>query len=76
MATTNYGFTLLSGSDTAGYTSINNLITSIDNQLQDKAFKSEMVIMFKGASAPSGWTVDSTSGLPSIPAGYIWIKKN
>ena len=74
--TTNYSFKTLAGTDTAGYTSINSVVTSIDTQLKDKAFKSNMVVMYAGASAPSGWTTDATSGLPSIPAGYIWIKKN
>lgn len=74
--TTNYGFKTIDGTDTAGYTSINSVITSIDTQLQDKAFKSGMVILYVGAAAPSGWTIDTTSGLPTKPSGYIWIKKN
>ena len=74
--TTNYSFKTLAGTDVAGYTSINSVITSIDTQLQDKAFKPNMDILYAGASAPSGWTIDSTAGLPSKPSGYIWIKKN
>jgi len=44
MPTTNYSFTLLAGSDTAGYTSINTLINSIDTKLYNR--------IYKGASAP------------------------
>ena len=74
--TTNYSFKTLNGSDVAGYTSINSVIGSIDTQLEDLTFVTDMVIMYEGVAAPSGWTIDSTAGLPSIPAGYIWIKKN
>lgn len=74
--TTNYSFKTISGVDTAGYTSINSVITSIDTELEDLTFVSGMVILYAGASAPSGWTIDTTAGLPSKPSGYIWIKKN
>jgi hypothetical protein len=74
--TTNYNFKTIRGTDTAGYTSINSVITSIDTQLIDKTFVSNMVILYDGVAAPSGWTIDSTIGLPSAPSGYIWIKKN
>lgn len=77
--TTNYSFKTIDGADTAGYTSINSVITSIDTQLQDKTFKSGMVIIYNGASAPSGWTnftSSMTSSGVTLPAGYIWIKKN
>jgi len=74
--TTNYTFKTLAGTDVAGYTSINSVVTSIDTQLMDKTFKSGMVILWVGSTAPSGWTIDSTGGLPSKPASYIWIKKN
>lgn len=74
--TTNYSFKTLNGSDVAGYTSINSVIGSIDTQLEDLTFVTNMVIMYAGASAPSGWTIDSTAGLPTPPTGYIWIKKN
>ena len=77
--TSNYGFKTLAGDDTAGYTSINSVITSIDTQLDDKMFVTGMVIMYEGVAAPSGWT-DFTSSMTSsgvtLPAGYIWIKKN
>ena len=82
--TSNYGFKTLAGDDTAGYTSINSVITSIDTQLDDKMFVTGMVMVFQEsaadpAGAPSGWT-DFTSSMTSsgvtLPAGYIWIKKN
>ena len=74
--TSNYSFKTIAGTDVAGYTSINSAITSIDTQLQDKAFKSGMVILWVGTTAPSGWTIDTTTDLPTKPASYIWIKKN
>lgn len=77
--TTNYSFKTLAGTDTAGYTSINSVITSIDTQLDDKMFVTGMVIVYQGASAPSGWTNFTSSMAASgvtLPSGYIWIKKN
>lgn len=90
--TTNYSFKTLAGTDTAGYTSINSVITSIDTQLQDKTFKSGMVILYYSATSPtvSGWTLTPASvtpagtagrgggdtGLPAVSGNYWWIKKN
>jgi len=78
--TTNYSFKTLDGTDTAGYTSINSVITSIDTQLQDKAAKANMIVLYQGAAAPSGWTdVDAAvvaAGGPASGTGYIWIRKN
>lgn len=77
--TQNYGFKTIDGSDTAGYTSINSVITSIDTQLNDKMFVTGMVIIYQGASAPSGWTNFTSSMTASgvtLPSGHIWIKKN
>ena len=77
--TTNYSFKTLAGTDTAGYTSINSVITSIDTQLDDKMFVTGMVIVYQGASAPSGWTNFTSSMAASgvtLPSGHIWIKKN
>lgn len=82
--TTNYAFKTLSGDDTAGYTSINSVVTSIDTQLNNKTFVTGMVMVFQSSAAtpvgaPSGWT-DFTSSMSAsgvtLPAGYIWIKKN
>ena len=77
--TTNYSFKTIAGTDTAGYTSINSVITSIDTQLEDKTFVAGMVIIYQGTSAPSGWTnftSSMTSSGVTLPAGYIWIKKS
>ena len=77
--TSNYSFKTIAGTDTAGYTSINSVITSIDTQLEDLTFVSGMVIIYQGASAPSGWTnftSSMTSSGVTLPSGYIWIKKN
>jgi hypothetical protein len=34
------------------------------------------VTMYAGTTAPNGWTKITTVGLPSIPAGFIWIQKS
>lgn len=41
MATDNFGFTTLLGTDTAGYNTINTLITSIDTVLKDRVFAAD-----------------------------------
>lgn len=80
--TTNYGFTLLNGSDTAGYTSINTIITSIDNALQYKTNVAGMIIVFDTSvgGVPNGWTslgtTVSASGLPTLTSPYVYIKKS
>lgn len=77
--TTNYNFKTIDGADTAGYTSINSVITSIDTELEDLTFVTGMVIIYQGALAPSGWTnftSSMTSSGVTLPAGYLWIKKN
>jgi len=70
--TTNYDFTLLDGTDYAGFTSINTLINSIDTILKERAFRADKVsgdentpdendvMIFKGAWGSSGYW---TSGL-------------
>lgn len=79
--TTNYTFKTLAGTDTAGYTSINSIITSIDTKLLDKAFVAGMIIIYQGVAAPSGWAIVSAatiyeSGMTALKSGYIYIKKS
>jgi len=90
--TTNYSFKTLNGTDTAGYTSINSVITSIDTELEDLTFVSNMVILYYSAASPtvSGWTLAPASvsppgtagrgggdtGLPVVSGNYWWIKKS
>ena len=86
MATTHFNFTLLSGSDIAGYNSINNLITSIDTNLYSRATVPGMLMLYKGTSAPTGWTALSTLTSPTLaemssaigtpPTGVLWIMKD
>lgn len=81
MATTNYGFTLLTGSDIAGYNSINTLITSIDTNLYARVAVPGMIMVFDSSigSTPTGWTSLGTSitssGLPTLSSPYVYIKK-
>lgn len=35
-----------------------------------------MVQVYVGATAPEGWTEDTTVGLPALPVGMIWIRKD
>ena len=78
--TTNYGFKTLDDADRAGYAGINELIESIDTNLEDDTFVADMIVLYPGATPPTGWTdFDSTiTGLQASMAvtGYIWIKKN
>lgn len=82
MATTNFNFTLLAGSDEAGYNSINTLITSIDNELYDRVAVPGMVVAYDtSGSIPTGWTnlgQNPGSGLPDLSGDtvYTWIKKS
>ena len=59
--TTNYSFKRISGNDTAGYTSINSVITSIDTQLEDKTVKSDTIVLFT-LNTPTAPAVPSVSG--------------
>jgi len=56
MATSNFSFLQLSGSDTAGYNSINALITDIDNKVYARVAVPGMVILWRTAagSVPTG----------------------
>jgi hypothetical protein len=78
--TTNYGFKTLDDGDRAGYAGINELIESVDQNLANDTFVADMVILYFGATAPTGWTnINSTIvGLQATLSltGYIWIKKS
>ena len=78
--TTNYGFKTLDDGDRAGYAGINELIESIDDNLENDTFVADMVMLYFGATAPTGWTnINSTIvGLQATLSltGYIWIKKS
>lgn len=78
--TTNYGFKTLDDGDRAGYAGINELIESIDDNLENDTFVANMVMLYFGATAPTGWTnINSTIvGLQATASftGYIWIKKS
>jgi hypothetical protein len=79
-ATANFRLMHLEGSDTAGYNSINALITDIDNELYARVAVPGMVIMWRTAAGavPPGWT-DVTSTLTGAGAatitGYKYIEK-
>ena len=78
--TTNYGFKTLDDGDRAGYAGINEIVTSIDTNLQNDTFVADMVMLYFGATAPTGWT-NITSTIVGLQAtlsltGYIWIKKS
>jgi len=86
---TNFAFNKLSGSDTAGHNSINDMLSSFDDKLG--AAMSNMLVLYPGTVAPTGpqnaakapmWTIQGTSftvtsgNALNLPAGtYCWIKK-
>ena len=79
MATSNFNFTLLVGSDEAGYNSINSLITSIDNELYDRVAKPGTIVVFNDVGTiPTGWSSlgATPAGLPALSSPYIWIQKD
>ena len=83
--TSNYSFKTIAGTDTAGYTSINSVITSIDTQLIDKSVKSNTIVLFvldtptlPAVASVSGYTLVGSAltsgqytsmGLPAPSAG-------
>jgi hypothetical protein len=75
--TTNYGFKTLKGTDTAGYTSINALVQSVDTQLESHF--SGMILVYPSATAPTGWQAYTppvgTGSMPELPSNHIWIQK-
>jgi hypothetical protein len=82
-ATSNFGLMHLDGSDTAGYNSINALITDIDNELYARVAVPGMIMLFQGAIGDNpSWEELSGADLTAIegaigvaPAGFQWIKK-
>lgn len=79
MATTNYGFTKLAGTDTAGHTSINTCIDSIDTQIA-LSLVGMIVLMRSADTTPSGWVDYATPTYtsptpPTPPTGHKYIIK-
>jgi hypothetical protein len=83
MATNNFSFLELSGSNRAGYNSINALITDIDNKLYAKVAAPGMIsilntsITSAATMAANGWTDlgQSPAGLPALTGSYTYIQK-
>lgn len=77
--TTNFGITLLNGSDTAGYSSINTVIQSVDTALNTKTNVIGMIMIFDTSlgSPPTNWSnlTNTVAGLPTLSSPYVWIKK-
>jgi hypothetical protein len=67
MSTLNFNFTTLTGSETAGWNSINTLINSIDSQLN----VSNRIIYLGGTTPTSGYTITWDSGNSRWAAGQI-----
>jgi hypothetical protein len=86
MATTHYSFTLLTGADTAGYNSINTLITSIDTSLYTRVAVPGMIMLNATATIPTGWAALTSLTSPTLsdmntafgtpPGTVTWIKKS
>lgn len=85
--TTKFNLQKLSGSDIAGYNSINTLITSIDNSLYARVAIPGMIIpidtsvtsMGSVGASTNGWTNLGTTGvggLPTLSSPYVYIKKD
>lgn len=80
MATSNFSFLQLAGSDIAGHNSINALITSIDTQLYNRVAKPGMIMMWdtNDNPLPTGWSSlgNTVTGLPTLTSTKIYIKKD
>ena len=86
MATSNFAFNQLSGSDTAGYNSINGLITDIDNKLYARVAVPGMIMLWATGTVPTGWVALSASTTPTLasmnaalgtpPGSVVWIMKS
>jgi hypothetical protein len=86
MATSNFAFKELTGSDTAGYNSINGLITDIDNKLYARVAVPGMIMLWATGTVPTGWVALSASTTPTLanmnaalgtpPGSVVWIMKS
>ena len=81
--TTNLNFTLLNGSETAGYSSINTITQSVENSLRYRVVPVGTIMVIDtgvGSVPATGWddlgTSISGSGLPTLNAGWKYIRKN
>ena len=75
--TTNFSFKTLDDGDRAGYAGINEVVTSVDTQVE--AYFTGTIVLYTGTTAPTGWTSVNTALIAagaSTVTGYIWIKKN
>ena len=79
--TSNFSFSTLGSADTAGYGTINELITSIDTSLYTRVAKPGMIMVHDTSigGVPTSWTNKGTSiagsGLPTLSSPYVYIKK-
>jgi len=85
-ATTHFAFKHLEGSDEAGYNTINELITDIDNELYDRVAVPGMIMLWATGTAPTGWSELTALTTPTLndmntafgtpPGSVKWIKKD
>lgn len=80
MATNKFNFLQLAGTDTAGYNSINALITDIDNKIYDRVAKPGMIMMWDTSDnpLPTGWSSlgNTVTGLPTLTSTKVYIRKS
>lgn len=80
MATSHFSFLELTGSNIAGYNSINALITDIDTKLYDRVAKPGMIMLWDTADnpLPTGWSSlgATVTGLPTLTSTKVYIKKD
>jgi len=85
MPTQYFNFLQLSGTETAGYNSINALITNIDTRIRERVAVPGMVILWDGVAVPSGWEALTANTAPTLtqmntalgtpPNNMLWIRK-
>lgn len=75
--TQRFGFTKLTGSDTAGYSSINTVIDSIDGIMYSSTPPIGSIVIFDGTNLPTGWTtVTAPTGMPTLNSPYSYIRRS